>query len=175
MILYLSVLVCLIYFWKPVTCNFVQINVLYQGPFFNQYILCLSISYYNCWFDSIIHYKPTWCNTVFNTNLVIVSLSFVFFTDKPVVFPKLLHPLPIWSTTLSSIFSLSYHRRILNISNTFNNYGKKYLSLYLICSMLHDIQKRKPLYIFNNACWSVILAIMTINLFLIGWKLYLSV
>ena len=78
MILYLSVLVFLINFSNIFPCKLLQIDLLYQGPPVIQSELCLSISYYNCLFVLIIHDIPTWCNTVFNTNEVIISLYLVF-------------------------------------------------------------------------------------------------
>ena len=100
MILYLSVLAFLINSSNISSCNFLQIDMLYQIPPVIQYELFLYISYYRCLFVSVIHDIPTWCNTVFNTNEVIISLYLVFIlsTDKPVCFPQLLHLISIFST-----------------------------------------------------------------------------
>ena len=42
-ILYMSVILFLIYFSNTLPCNFVQMDVLYQVTFLNQYGLCFSI------------------------------------------------------------------------------------------------------------------------------------
>ena len=91
-IIYVSSCISNIIF-KHCSIYFLQIDVLYQGQPVIQSGLCLSISYFNCWFFSIIHQIPTWCNILFNTYSVIISLQleFIFFIDKLACFLRLLH------------------------------------------------------------------------------------
>ena len=83
---------------KHFPCNFLQIDVLYQVPPLIQSELCLYISYCNCLCVSIIQNKPTWCNIVFNTKVVIIYWYVVFKLSTSVIvsFPKLLHLIAIF-------------------------------------------------------------------------------
>ena len=99
MILYLSVLEFLINPSNTFPFNFLQIDVLYQGPPVIHSESYVSISYCNCSCVSIIHNIPTWCNIVFNTKVVIISWYVVFIISTSIIvsFPPLLHLIDIFS------------------------------------------------------------------------------
>ena len=141
--LYLSVLAFLISSSNMFWCNFLQIDVLYHVPPVIQSELCFSISYSNCLFVPIIYYIPTWCNTVFNTNEVIIPFYLVFISsiDEPVCFPQLLHLISICSTVFWSSCSLLYQQLIWNIENIFTNYGKSVVSLSILSAVYSMIFK----------------------------------
>ena len=111
MILYLSVIAFIIYSSKTFPFNFLEIDVFYQGPPVIQSELCLSISYSKCWFVLIIYSIPTWCNTVFNTNTVIISwyVVFILAIDIIVYFTQLQH--------LISIFPLYFDHHVPYYTN----------------------------------------------------------
>ena len=98
MILYLSVITFLINPSNTFPFNFLQIDVLYQGPPVIYYELCLSISYCNCLCVSIMHIIQTWCDIVFNTKVVIISWYMLFKLSTSIIvsFPQLLHPISIF-------------------------------------------------------------------------------
>ena len=97
MILYLSVLVFPINPSNTFLCNFLQIDVFYQGPPVIYSELYLSISYCICSCVSIIYNIPTWCKIVFNTKFVIISWYVVSKISTSIVFsfPQLLHLIAI--------------------------------------------------------------------------------
>ena len=99
MLLHLSFLAFLMNSSNTFPCIFLQIYVLYQGLPVIQSELCLFISYYKCWFVSIIHNITTWCNIVFKTNEVIISWYVVFILSKDIIvnFPQLLHLIDIFT------------------------------------------------------------------------------
>ena len=73
MILYLSVIAFIIHPSIFFPSNFLQIDVLYHGSPVKQSGFCMSISYFNYLWFTIIHNIPKWCNIVFNTKFVIIS------------------------------------------------------------------------------------------------------
>ena len=104
-ILYILVISFLINPSDTFPCNFLQIDVLYQGQPVVHYELWLSISYCNCSCVSIIHNIPTWCNIVFNTKFVITSWYVVFKLSTSIIvsFPRLLHPIAIFLLYFSQL------------------------------------------------------------------------
>ena len=116
MILYLSDLAFLINPSNTFPCNFLQIDVFYQGLPVIHSELCLSISYFNCSCVSMIHNILTWCNIVFNTKVVIISWYVVFKLSRSIIFsfPRLLHLIDFFAGFLSISPGLCQHL-ILNI------------------------------------------------------------
>ena len=117
--LYLLVLAFVIESSNILSCSLEQMAVLYQGPLFNQsWWLILSISYFISLLDMIIHDIPTWCNTAFNTHLVIISSNGEVLKNKPVGFLQLIHLI-----AMASNLSQSSNKRNSNMANTLNNEG----------------------------------------------------
>ena len=115
--LYLSVLACVIKYPNRLPCNLEHMDVLYQGPLFNQLgLLLLSIPYNISSLENIIHDIPTWCNTAINTNLVIVSSNVEVTKYKPVYFLQW-----IYHIYMAYTLSLSSIKRNSNMTNNFNN------------------------------------------------------
>ena len=85
--------------------------MLYQGPPVIQSKLCLSISYFNCSCVSIIHNIPTWCNTLLNTNDVIISWYVVFILSIDIIVSFTLLP------HLISIFPLYFDHHVPDYTN----------------------------------------------------------
>ena len=131
-------------FFKHVSMYFLQIYVLYQGPPFIQYGLCLSISYSKCWFVSIIHNLTILWNTVFNTNKVNIPccVVFILFIDIIVCFPQLLHLIGIFSILFWSSCPLLYHQLIWNIDNIFNNDGNSVIVFSILSEVYSMISKK---------------------------------
>ena len=97
-ILYLSVIAFLKNPSSNFPCNFLQMDVLYQGPPVIHYELCLFISYCNCSRVSIIHNVPKWCNIEFNKEVVIIYWYVVFILSTSIIFSllQLLHLIDIF-------------------------------------------------------------------------------
>ena len=135
MIWFLSVFEFLINPSYNFPCNFLQIDVLYHGPTDIHYELCLYISYCKCSWVSIIHNIPTWCNILFNAKVVIIYWYVVsnIPTSILVSSSQLLHLIAIFTPVcfISSSLGL-YQHYILNIENSFNNYGNSFYH-YLSC------------------------------------------
>ena len=113
----MSVLACVIKYSNRLPCNLEQMDVLYQGTLFNQYLwLVLSISYFISLLDLIIHNMHIWCDIAFNTNLVIIYSNVEVLKYKPVSFLQLIHRID-----MASNLSPSSIKRKSNMTNTFNN------------------------------------------------------
>ena len=141
MISYMSVLEFIMNPSNTFPCNFSQIDMLYQGPPVIHYELFLYISYCNCSCVSIIHNIPTRCNIVFITKVVIIYWCVVFKLSTSIIFsfPQLLHLIAIFCFVFFSTPPGLYQHLILNIENTFNNDGKRFIILYPVCIELHYI------------------------------------
>ena len=84
-----------------------MLAVLYCGTLFNQSGWLFSlISYFICLLEYIIQYKPTWCYFIFNTDLVLISLTVLTFKSKPVLLSQFLYLINMDSTFFSSSLCL---------------------------------------------------------------------
>ena len=136
--------------------------VLYHGPLFNQSGLFYLMSYFISLFEEIIQGKPTWCNTVFKTNWVIIYLTFPPFKYKPVFLWKFLHLIDIAFTTFSYSLYLPKNKRIWNIAKTFNNEGICDIYISLIPAVFSIMERRVN-------CWIVSLILIG-QYYFISWQ-----
>ena len=115
-------------------------SLLYQGTLLNQLgWLLLTISYFISSLGHIIHNIPTWYNTSFNTNLVIISSSIEFLKYKLVSSLLLINLMDIISTNFPYSYSLSSNKLNWNMSNTFNNEVVSALfgfRIFTVCSIM---------------------------------------
>ena len=126
-------------------CNFLKIDVLYQGQPVIHSELFLSISYCSCSYVSNIHNITTWCSIVFNKKVVIISWYVVFKLSTNIIFsfPQLLHLIEIFTPVFFILSYLGFRQQlILSIKNSFNDYGKSVLSLSILSAVNPMILKR---------------------------------
>ena len=130
--------------FKHFSMYFLQIDMLYQGPPIIQSQLCLYISYYKCWFVLVIDNIPTWCNTVFKRNEMIIYLYLVFILsiNNLVYFTQLLQLIAICSTLFWSSCPILWEQLIWNIEKIFNNDGNSVISFYILSAVYSIISNK---------------------------------
>ena len=93
--------------------------VLYHQPLFNQPGWLFYLMWYLIWLlGEITQDRPTWCNFLFNTNVVISFLTVLTFKNKPVLLSQLLHLI----ATDSTFYPLHYVHIKINSFKTLKKY-----------------------------------------------------